>query len=194
MMSNYFILLLKMCHRYHILTGIRWLFFLSCCLRGLHDPDLSTLSLVPSKPHPFFFFKELFIYFWLHWVCVAACGLCLVDASRGYSLVAMHRLLVAMASFIVEHKLLVWRLQQLWVRGLSFSMVCGIFLDQALNLSLLHWQADYYPLECQRSPTVLPLWSIVLFSKSSYPVLSLSCLTSYFSLFLHHLPLCTSSN
>ena len=59
-----------------------------------------------SLPSPilfFFFFKELFIYFWLHWVCVAVCGLSLVEG--GYSLAAVCRLLVAMASFIMEHKL-----------------------------------------------------------------------------------------
>lgn len=33
------------------------IFFLSCCLRRLHDLDLSTFSLVPSKPHPFFFLR-----------------------------------------------------------------------------------------------------------------------------------------
>ena len=36
----------------------------------------------------FFFFKRrfnLFIYFWLHWVFVAECGLSLVVASGGYS-------------------------------------------------------------------------------------------------------------
>ena len=30
--------------------------------------------------------KYLFIYFWLHWVFIAACGLSLVVASRAYSL------------------------------------------------------------------------------------------------------------
>ena len=33
-----------------------------------------------------FFFNFLFIYFWLRWVFVAACGLSLVAVSRGYSL------------------------------------------------------------------------------------------------------------
>ena len=33
----------------------------------------------------FLFFKYLFIYFWLHWVFVAECGLPLVVASGGYS-------------------------------------------------------------------------------------------------------------
>ena len=31
------------------------------------------------------FFTNLFIYFWLHWVFIAACRLSLVVASRGYS-------------------------------------------------------------------------------------------------------------
>ena len=47
-----------------------------------------TLNIGP--PHgpdhwSFFFFFNLFIYFWLHWVFVAARGLSLVAASRGYS-------------------------------------------------------------------------------------------------------------
>ena len=33
----------------------------------------------------FFFFFNLLIYFWLHWVFVAACGVSLVGARRGYS-------------------------------------------------------------------------------------------------------------
>ena len=32
-----------------------------------------------------YFFINLFIYFWLRWVFVAACGLSLVAVSRGYS-------------------------------------------------------------------------------------------------------------
>ena len=46
----------------------------------------------------------LCVYFWLCWIIVAACGLSLVAASGGYSLVAMHRLLIAVAS-LVEHRL-----------------------------------------------------------------------------------------
>ena len=42
----------------------------------------------PGKPYLFIFINYLFlfIYFWLHWVFVAARGLSLVVASRGYSL------------------------------------------------------------------------------------------------------------
>ena len=35
----------------------------------------------------FFFFLILFLYFWLHWVFIATCGLSLVAARGGYSLV-----------------------------------------------------------------------------------------------------------
>ena len=50
----------------------------------------------------------LFIYFRLCWVFDAACRLSLVVASgerRGYSLVAECGLLVAVASFVAEHRL-----------------------------------------------------------------------------------------
>ena len=51
-----------------------------------------------------FFF--IYLYFWLHWVFVAACVLSLVAASRGYSLVVIHRLLVVVASLVAEKRLL----------------------------------------------------------------------------------------
>ena len=47
----------------------------------------------------------LFIYFSLCWVFVAACGLSLVVVSGGYSLAAVYRLLIKVASFVVEHGL-----------------------------------------------------------------------------------------
>ena len=39
-----------------------------------------------------------FFFFWLHWVFVAACGLSLVAVSGGLLFVAVHGLLIAMAS------------------------------------------------------------------------------------------------
>ena len=36
--------------------------------------------------------------------------------------------------------------------GRSCSVACRIFLDQGLNLFVLHWQADSLPLRHQRSP------------------------------------------
>lgn len=53
----------------------------------------------------FFFnaFLNYFIYFWLPWVFVAACGFSLVAASGGYSLVAVRGLL-AVASLVVARR------------------------------------------------------------------------------------------
>ena len=44
-------------------------------------------------------------YFWLCWVLVAARGLSLIAASRGYPLVAVNRLLIVVASLVAEHEL-----------------------------------------------------------------------------------------
>ena len=46
-----------------------------------------------------------FLSFWLCWVFVATCGLSLVVASGGYSLVSVCRLLTAVASLAAEHRL-----------------------------------------------------------------------------------------
>ena len=54
--------------------------------------------------HCFFcFLIILFIYFWLHWVFVAARGLSLVAANGGLLFVAV--LLIAVASLVAEHGL-----------------------------------------------------------------------------------------
>ena len=54
----------------------------------------------------FLFFKNLFIYFWLCWVFIAAGGLSLVAASGGCSsLRCTQGLLIAVASLVVEHGL-----------------------------------------------------------------------------------------
>ena len=51
--------------------------------------------------------KALFIYvfLWLHWVFVAALRSSLVAGSRSYSLVVVHRPLLAAISLVVEHGL-----------------------------------------------------------------------------------------
>ena len=46
------------------------------------------------------FFLYLFIYFWLCWVFVAACGHFLVAETRGYSPVVVYRLLTVVASLV----------------------------------------------------------------------------------------------
>ena len=70
-------------------------------------PVLSTHSsclLTFLIPPELLFFKKI-IYFWLHWVFVVVRGLSLVAVSGGYSFVAVHGLLIAVASFVAEHGL-----------------------------------------------------------------------------------------
>ena len=50
----------------------------------------------------FFFFL---IYFWLHWVFIAACGLSVVAARGSYSSLRCAGLLIAVASLAAEHRL-----------------------------------------------------------------------------------------
>ena len=96
-------------------------------------------------------FKNFFVYlfiFWLHWVFVAACGLSLVVASGGYSLVTGHGLLIAVASLVAEHGLSVLWLNTCgpWVlaHGLSCSTGCGIFQDEGSNPCPLCCKANSY--------------------------------------------------
>ena len=45
------------------------------------------------------------VYFWLLWVFMAALRPSLVVASRGYSLVGAHGLLIVVAPLVAEHRL-----------------------------------------------------------------------------------------
>ena len=65
---------------------------------------------------------HLFIYVWLHWIFVAACGLSLFS-STGFSLSWLPcgaRALGRVVSVVVAH-------------GFSCPVTCGIFSDQGLN-------------------------------------------------------------
>ena len=72
---------------------------------------------------PFKFFK---IYFWLLRVFVTAHELSLVVESGGYSLVGVHRLLIAMSSLVAEH-----RLSCPWAYGI-FLVQGSILMSPAL--------------------------------------------------------------
>ena len=62
--------------------------------------------LVPPVTYLAYFTLFHFIsVFWLPWVSVAACGLSLVAASKGYSLAAVSGLLIAVAPFVMEQRL-----------------------------------------------------------------------------------------
>ena len=89
-------------------------------------------------------FLKIIIYFWLHWVSVAACGLPLTVASRGYSAVYCSGALPSHCSGFSY--CWAWALEQtgsaVVAHRRSCSAVCGIVPDQGLNSCLLYWQTD----------------------------------------------------
>ena len=129
-------------------------------------------------PPPSFFFPSILIHELiflalqgLHcflWTC-SGCG------ERGLLFVMVHRLLVEVAS-LVERGL--WSgASVVAVHSFSCSTACEIFLDQGLNPRPLHWQADSYPLDHQRSPNppsfLKPIFHIAFKIPHSLPFPSL---------------------
>ena len=53
----------------------------------------------------FFNLFYLFIYFWLHWVFVAACGIFSGCSERGLLFLVVRGLLIAVASLVADHGL-----------------------------------------------------------------------------------------
>ena len=98
-------------------------------------------------------FLNKFIYLFMHlFLAVFSLHCCIRVFSScgkwGLLIIAIHRLLIAVAS-LVEHGLQACRAQQLWhvgsavvAHGLSCSMACGILLDQGSNPCPLQWQVD----------------------------------------------------
>ena len=84
----------------------------------------------------------LFVYLFLAVLslrcCVRAFSSC---GKQRLLLVAVHRLLIAVASPVAEHGLQSAGSVVL-AHGLSCSAACGIFSDQGSNLCPLHWQVD----------------------------------------------------
>ena len=66
----------------------------------------------------------------LNWVFIAMCGLSLVVASGGYSLVVVRRLLIAVAYLVAEHRLQGVQASVVVVYWLTCPMACGIFPGQ----------------------------------------------------------------
>ena len=98
------------------------------------------------------------LLFWLLWVFAAAHGLSRVVASGG-PLSVMPRLLIAVASFVVEHGL--WGVQISVVavcdlsscrQGFSCPAARRVFLDQESNLCPLHCKEDSSSPDQQGSP------------------------------------------
>ena len=67
----------------------------------------SPSTLLSFKHYYSLTFKKFvdFYYFWLCWVFVAVLGVSLVVVRRSYSLIAVHKLLIAVASLAAEHRL-----------------------------------------------------------------------------------------
>ena len=124
----------------HYLIGLFVFLILSCmsCLYILEINPLSVASFANIFSHSFFLIN-LFILFYLLlcWVFVAARGLSLVAASRGYSSLWY-------AGFSLWWLLLLraWalgaRASVVVVQGFSCSAACGIFPDQGSNPCPLH--------------------------------------------------------
>ena len=83
------------------------------------------------------YLKKIIIIILLHWIFVAA-GFPLAAVSRGYSLVAMHGLLITAASLVCRASMG----SVVLVLGFSRPLACRIFPNQGLNPCPLHWQAD----------------------------------------------------
>ena len=123
--------------------------------------------LVISPIHTLFITYKYFA-FHLFILGVLALGGCtrffLAVLSGWYSLVAVHRLLIAAPSRCTGSRArgLRWsrlpapRAQAHGCRAWAFfSWACGIFLDQGSNLCLLHWQGNSLPLSHQGSPVII---------------------------------------
>ena len=82
--------------------------------------------------------------------------------SGGYFLVAVCRLLIAVASLAAEHQLQATRASVAMVHRFSCSVARGIFPDQGSNPCLLHWQEDSLPLSHQRSPVLFLLIYLII--------------------------------
>ena len=129
---------------------------------------------VPHLLYPllyFFVFFKKFIYLFLAVLGLRCCARAFSNCSeQGLLFVAVHGLLIAVASLAAEHGPQVgfsscgtWA-QQLCLtgsraqssavvtHGLSCSTACGISPDQGSNPCPLHWQADSQPLHHQGSP------------------------------------------
>ena len=87
--------------------------------------------------------KKSFVYLFL-----AVLGL---HCCTGFSLVAAHRFLMAVASIFADHRLSGPGSVAV-AHGLSCCMTRGIFPDQGSKLCLLNWQADSSSLSHQVSP------------------------------------------
>ena len=130
----------------------------------------------------FFLFLVFFLYFWLHWVFIAACGPSLVVAV-GSTLQLQGEVLGQWLLFLLSTGSRHVGFSSCSTRALEhrFSscawafcccVVCGIFPDQEWNRCLLHRQEDSLPPSHQGNPRDQFLMTSLQFSSAAQ-----SCLT-----------------
>ena len=98
-------------------------------------------------------FIFIYLFFWLHWVVIATRAF---SSCCGWGLLsrAVHRLLTAAASFVVEHGLQSEG-SVIAAHGLHCPLACGIFLDQGLNPCPLHLAGRFFTIKPpEKSPSV----------------------------------------
>ena len=86
-----------------------------------------------------------------------------LEGNEGYSLVAVCRLLIAVASLVEEDGLqgmqasvaVAHGFNSCGSRALKQGSFCGIFPDQGSKSCLLHWRVDSLPLSYQGSPKLV---------------------------------------
>ena len=103
---------------------------------------LRKLSLIGPAWVLFFFFKKLFIYFWLLWVFRTVRRLFSSFGEWGLLFLEVQGLLITVASLVAEHGF--WSVGASIVKAqwLSCPQACGVFPEQGSNPHPLHWQAD----------------------------------------------------
>ena len=111
--------------------------------------DSNLGSLACYLPHVDFFSV------WLCWVLIALHELSLVVMSRGYSCSAQAPHWGGFCCCWAKTSVVVACRLSNCGAGLSCSVACGIFPDQGLNQCLLPWQANFYLLHHQASPSSL---------------------------------------
>ena len=89
-----------------------------------------------------------FLFIWLCWVFIAPHRL---------SLVAAHRLLIAVASLVAEQRLCLASVVVAYRRN-GCSNACEILPDQGSNLCPLCWQVDSLPRSHQGNPWAFCCW------------------------------------
>ena len=147
-------------------------FFVHVCFEAGIQFHFFFTNNIPSPPFLFvLLLTNLFIYFWLHWVFVAACRLSPVVVSRAHSPVVVCSLLGVVAC------------------GLSCPTVCGILQDQESNPCSLHQQVDSYTRNHQGSPSTLFLIPLLSYLSSPIYTYLFSIPLVYFLSLLSHLPI-----